>query len=159
MCLCVCHFSLFFSLNFFSGKKFCLFVDLFAQIRNIFFQNFHVKYMFVFNRSVFSVDSNFAVCSNLFRETKYFDFSHPESIMDSTFGKSFLFLTKLAWNCKVTLPVLVTAVFLAMDFRMQIELNIETEQMVFQVSTDTAHLSSSIQICMLKSIIFSVSFL
>lgn len=79
--------------------------------------------------------------------------------MDSTFGKSFLFLTKLAWNCKVTLPVLVTAVFLAMDFRMQIELNIETEQMVFQVSTDTAHLSSSIQICMLKIIIFSVSFL
>lgn len=54
--------------------------------------------------------------------------------MDSTFGKSFLFLTKLAWNCKVTLPVLVTAVFLAMDFRMQIELNIETEQMVFQVN-------------------------
>lgn len=53
--------------------------------------------------------------------------------MDSTFGKSFLFLTKLAWNCKVTLPVLVTAVFLAMDFRMQIELNIETEQLVFQV--------------------------
>lgn len=55
--------------------------------------------------------------------------------MDSTFGKSFLFLTKLAWNCKVTLPVLMTAVFLAMDFRMQIELNIETEQLVFQVNT------------------------
>lgn len=54
--------------------------------------------------------------------------------MDSTFGKSFLFLTKLAWNCKVTLPVLMTAVFLAMDFRMQIELNIETEQLVFQVN-------------------------
>lgn len=53
--------------------------------------------------------------------------------MDSTFGRSFIFLTKLAWNCKVTLPVLVTAVFLAMDFRMQIELNIETEQLVFQV--------------------------
>ena len=74
------------------------------------------------------------VCSNLLRETKHFDFSHPENIMDSTFGKSFLFLTKLAWNCKVTLPVLVTAVFLAMDFRMQIELNIETEQLVFQVN-------------------------
>lgn len=54
--------------------------------------------------------------------------------MDSAFGKSFIFLTKLAWNCKVTLPVLVTAVFLAMDFRMQIELNIETEQLVFQVT-------------------------
>lgn len=54
--------------------------------------------------------------------------------MDSTFGKSFLFLTKLAWNCKVTLPVLLTTVFLAMDFRMQIELNIETDQLVFQVN-------------------------
>lgn len=53
--------------------------------------------------------------------------------MDSTFGQTFLFLTKLAWNCKVTLPILVTAVFLAMDFRMQIELNIETDQLVFQV--------------------------
>lgn len=54
--------------------------------------------------------------------------------MNSAFGESFLFLTKLAWNCKVTLPILVTAVFLALDFRMQIELNIETEQIVFQVS-------------------------
>lgn len=53
--------------------------------------------------------------------------------MDSTFGQTFLFLTKLAWKSKVTLPILVTAVFLAMDFRMQIELNIETEQLVFQV--------------------------
>lgn len=34
----------------------------------------------------------------------------------------------------MTLPILVTAVFLALDFRMQIELNIETEQIVFQVS-------------------------
>lgn len=77
-----------------------------------------------------------SVCSSFLRETKQFDFSHhaEDNIMDSTFGKSFLFLTKLAWNCKVTLPVLVTAVFLAMDFRMQIELNIETEQLVFQVS-------------------------
>lgn len=74
------------------------------------------------------------VSSTLFRETKLHDFSQqPDEIMDSAFGKSFLFLTKLAWNCKVTLPVLVTAVFLAMDFRMQIELNIETEQLVLQV--------------------------
>ncbi|XP_031616580.1 uncharacterized protein LOC116336688 [Contarinia nasturtii] len=56
--------------------------------------------------------------------------------MDSAFGKSFLFLTKLAWNCKVTLPVLLTTVFLAMDFRMQIELNIETDQLVFQDEID-----------------------
>lgn len=78
----------------------------------------------------------YSVCSSLLRETKQFDFSHDTEniIMDSAFGKSFLFLTKLAWNCKVTLPVLVTAVFLAMDFRMQIELNIETEQLVFQVN-------------------------
>lgn len=53
--------------------------------------------------------------------------------MESAIGQTFLFLTNLAWKSKVTLPILVTAVFLAMDFRMQIELNIETEQLVFQV--------------------------
>lgn len=112
-------------LSFFTDL-FCLFVYL------------EEKILFIYRKSTTTkkTQSNFnsiSVCSNLLRETKYFDFSHPEDIMDSTFGKSFLFLTKLAWNCKVTLPVLVTAVFLAMDFRMQIELNIETEQLVFQV--------------------------
>lgn len=93
--------------------------------------NLHFVFFF-FNQRFFCLSHK--VSSNLLRESKYFDFSHPENIMDSAFGKSFLFLTKLAWNCKVTLPVLVTAVFLAMDFRMQIELNIETEQLVFQVN-------------------------
>lgn len=54
--------------------------------------------------------------------------------MTSTFNETFMFLTKLAWNCKITLPILVTAVFLALDFRMQIELNVETDQIVFQVN-------------------------
>lgn len=60
--------------------------------------------------------------------------NHSVIAMNSAFGESFMFLTKLAWSSKVTLPILVTAVFLALDFRMQIELNIETEQIVFQVS-------------------------
>lgn len=116
-------------LSFFTDL-FCLFVCLEKKFNFFFF-------LFIANQQPKKkTQSNFnsiSVCSNLLRETKYFDFSHPEDIMNSTFGKSFLFLTKLAWNCKVTLPVLVTAVFLAMDFRMQIELNIETEQLVFQV--------------------------
>lgn len=57
-----------------------------------------------------------------------------EQTMNSNFGETFIFLTKLAWNCKVTLPILVTAVFLVLDFRMQIELNVETDQLVFQVN-------------------------
>lgn len=68
------------------------------------------------------------------------------SAMNSAFGESFMFLTKLAWNCKVTLPILVTAVFLALDFRMQIELNIETEQIVFQVSEVVASATLDIYI-------------
>lgn len=73
--------------------------------------------------------------------------------MNSAFGESFMFLTKLAWNCKVTLPILVTAVFLALDFRMQIELNIETEQIVFQVSevpTVVVTLRFTFDLCDLK---------
>lgn len=46
--------------------------------------------------------------------------------MDSQFGEVFLFLTNLAWKCRITLPVLVTAVFMAMDIRLQIEINIQT---------------------------------
>ncbi|XP_055381436.1 uncharacterized protein LOC129612021 [Condylostylus longicornis] len=45
--------------------------------------------------------------------------------MDSEFGRAFLFLTNLAWKCRITLPVLVTAVFMVMDIRLQIEINIQ----------------------------------
>lgn len=51
----------------------------------------------------------------------------------SFFNDTFIFLTKLAWNSRITLPMLVTAVFMAMDFRMQVEINVQTERLVFQV--------------------------
>ncbi|GAB0086406.1 hypothetical protein DMENIID0001_088350 [Sergentomyia squamirostris] len=44
--------------------------------------------------------------------------------MDSVFGQTFMFLTKLAWNSRTTLPLLITALFLAMDFRMAVELDL-----------------------------------
>uniref|UniRef100_A0A1B0GK72 Sepiapterin reductase n=1 Tax=Lutzomyia longipalpis TaxID=7200 RepID=A0A1B0GK72_LUTLO len=45
---------------------------------------------------------------------------------------TFMFLTKLAWNSRTTLPLLITAVFLAMDFRMQVELDLHMENQDFQ---------------------------
>ncbi|KAI8046595.1 uncharacterized protein LOC128252414 isoform X1 [Drosophila gunungcola] len=48
--------------------------------------------------------------------------------MDSTFGKVFMFLTDLAWKSRLTIPVLVTTVFLVMDIRLQIEINIQSGQ-------------------------------
>lgn len=50
--------------------------------------------------------------------------------MASTFSRTFMFLTKLAWNSRITLPLLVTVAFMAMDFRMQIEINVQTERVV-----------------------------
>lgn len=48
----------------------------------------------------------------------------------SLFSRTFIFLTKLAWNSRVTLPLLVTIAFMAMDFRMQVEINVQTERIV-----------------------------
>ncbi|XP_055906383.1 trigger factor [Eupeodes corollae] len=48
--------------------------------------------------------------------------------MNSPFGEVFLFLTDLAWKSRVTIPVLVTTVFLIMDIRLQIEINIQSGQ-------------------------------
>lgn len=53
--------------------------------------------------------------------------------MTTPFGKTFIFLTKLAWDSRVTLPMIVTAAFMAMDFRMQVEINVHTEGIMFQV--------------------------
>ena len=53
--------------------------------------------------------------------------------MESIIGKTFIFLTKLAWESKVTIPMLVTAAFMAMDIRMQFEINIQTERVIFPV--------------------------
>lgn len=46
--------------------------------------------------------------------------------MNSAFGEVFLFLTDLAWKSRLTIPVLVTTVFLIMDIRLQIEVNIHS---------------------------------
>lgn len=48
--------------------------------------------------------------------------------MNSQFGEVFLFLTDLAWKSRMTIPVLVTTVFLIMDIRLQIEINIQAGQ-------------------------------
>lgn len=48
--------------------------------------------------------------------------------MNTPFGEVFLFLTDLAWKSRITIPMLVTTVFLIMDIRLQIEINIQTGQ-------------------------------
>lgn len=50
------------------------------------------------------------------------------------FTRTFIFLTKLAWKSRVTLPMIVAAAFMAMDFRMQVEINVHTEGIMFQVT-------------------------
>lgn len=50
--------------------------------------------------------------------------------MDSAFGEVFMFLTNLAWKSRLTIPVLVTTAFLIMDIRLQIEINIQSGQVV-----------------------------
>lgn len=52
--------------------------------------------------------------------------------MNSTFGKTFLFLTNLAWKSRVTLPVLITAGFMILNFRWEVEINIHTERIAIQ---------------------------
>ncbi|EDS39685.1 conserved hypothetical protein [Culex quinquefasciatus] len=53
-------------------------------------------------------------------------------MMNSTFGKTFLFLTNLAWKSRVTLPVLITAGFMILNFRWEVEINIHTERIAIQ---------------------------
>ncbi|CAD6992831.1 unnamed protein product [Ceratitis capitata] len=48
--------------------------------------------------------------------------------MNTPFGEVFLFLTDLAWKSRLTIPMLVTTIFLIMDIRLQIEINIQTGQ-------------------------------
>lgn len=47
-----------------------------------------------------------------------------------------MFLTKLAWESRVTLPMLITAAFMALNFRWEIEINIHTDRYVFQEEVD-----------------------
>lgn len=56
--------------------------------------------------------------------------------MNSTFGKTFLFLTNLAWKSRVTLPVLITAGFMILNFRWEVEINIHTERIAIQGMND-----------------------
>lgn len=51
----------------------------------------------------------------------------------NAFRQTFLFLTKLAWDSRVTLPIIITGAFMVMDIRMQVEINVHTERMLFQV--------------------------
>ncbi|XP_052863942.1 uncharacterized protein LOC128270572 [Anopheles cruzii] len=48
--------------------------------------------------------------------------------MDSNFGRSFLFLTNLAWKIRVALPALILVGSMVFDFRWEIEINIHTER-------------------------------
>lgn len=52
--------------------------------------------------------------------------------MSSKFGTTFMFLTKLAWQSRITLPALITCAFMALNFRWEVEINIHTERIVFQ---------------------------
>ncbi|XP_055633114.1 uncharacterized protein LOC129773525 [Toxorhynchites rutilus septentrionalis] len=51
--------------------------------------------------------------------------------MNSPFGRTFLFLTNLAWKSRITLPVLISAGFMIMNFRWEVEINIHTERIAF----------------------------
>ncbi|KAG4078366.1 hypothetical protein HA402_013076 [Bradysia odoriphaga] len=54
----------------------------------------------------------------------------------NAFRQTFLFLTKLAWDSRVTLPIIITGAFMVMDIRMQVEINVHTERMLFQGDED-----------------------
>lgn len=54
--------------------------------------------------------------------------------MPSSFNETFLFLTKLAWKNRVTLPIFITIAFMACNFRWEVEISIQTERIAFQVS-------------------------
>lgn len=56
--------------------------------------------------------------------------------MNSAFGRTFLFLTDLAWKSRITLPVLITAGFMIMNFRWEVEINIHTERIAIQGMDD-----------------------
>lgn len=53
--------------------------------------------------------------------------------MNTPFGEVFLFLTDLAWKSRLTIPMIVTTVFLILDIRLQIEINIQTGQVVLPI--------------------------
>ncbi|XP_053691872.1 uncharacterized protein LOC128740359 [Sabethes cyaneus] len=52
--------------------------------------------------------------------------------MSGTFGRTFMFLTDLAWKSRVTLPVLITVGFMILNFRWEVEINIHAERIAIQ---------------------------
>jgi hypothetical protein len=56
--------------------------------------------------------------------------------MPSSFNETFLFLTRLAWKNRVTLPIFITIAFLACNFRWEVEISIQTERIAFQPDND-----------------------
>lgn len=54
--------------------------------------------------------------------------------VSSSFSQAFVFLTKLAWNSRITLPALLTIVFMSMDFRMQMEISVQSEHITIEVT-------------------------
>lgn len=55
-------------------------------------------------------------------------------MLKSNFHESFLFLTKLAYKNRVTIPVFVCIAFLVCNFRWEIEISIQTERIQLQAN-------------------------
>lgn len=49
-------------------------------------------------------------------------------LLNSTFGRTFLFLTNLAWKNRVALPALIMVGCMVLNYRGEIEINIHTER-------------------------------
>lgn len=49
-------------------------------------------------------------------------------LINSAFGRTFLFLTKLAWKNRVALPALIMVGCMVLNYRGEIEINIHTER-------------------------------
>ncbi|KAK9887918.1 hypothetical protein WA026_000221 [Henosepilachna vigintioctopunctata] len=54
-----------------------------------------------------------------------------------------MFLLKLAWDCRYRIPLLITIGFMALDIRMQFELNVQTRR-VRRVSSPPSGRSSNL---------------
>ncbi|KFB48179.1 hypothetical protein ZHAS_00016247 [Anopheles sinensis] len=53
-------------------------------------------------------------------------------LQNSNLGRTFLFLTELAWKNRVALPALIMVGCMVFNFRWEIEINIHTERIALQ---------------------------
>ncbi|KAG5676130.1 hypothetical protein PVAND_005981 [Polypedilum vanderplanki] len=60
--------------------------------------------------------------------------SGDHMLKSSNFHQSFLFLTKLAYKNRITIPVFVCVAFLVCNFRWEIEISIQTERLQVQAN-------------------------